>query len=704
MKKGLCLAGLAVFLLACFLCAGCSPKTDSELSPSLVSADVSSYSEGTEDSQYVQVDLRFDKEIKVESQSAESMRITIAGDRVGKDKCTLTEGEDGQTAVLKISVDAVTKGVLEIERSEKASTISDIRDTTGKYAVKDFTLEGIIPSGVALSDISSGDGMVVKNVDSVWNIRSIAWVGLTKNGQLQPASEEDANEMLDGYVAVHGHDFLIEDEEKIAQKIAETLSRVYPEGYSFSSDGTRVTARCTDGTGGTLDIVIYQYLNVNGQEVSEDESFLGSETTAQHDGQDIIKVSEKDRTLTKEESRFISALHISQNTDSRLKDGDDLYTVLTITGNAMAEEEIYSVKDIEELLQLSFENSKMHKIGLPVQQEVPVNGQKKTVYGMDLLKFLELCGLDTGQDMLYMTYKYGIDGKEETVDLKSLSEDGGTAILTTACSDGPYTAENTFMKGPVSLILIDSNGTILADTLERLTVNKENTGKDPEYCYHNREPYSESCNKTFTIEVYEKGSEYLGAVSSCSYTTEEFEKMMRENPDHVVKNYYGTIGNEEDFEYMGVGGWLDYFEGLDLKWLLEDAVGTDKLKGSAELVGRDGKVYGTIEDLSYFDETDPEGYYILSSEGEKIPGAVPMVACVKNGYPMLPEHDHESEGYIAYNHMNQQLEKLGIETEVGVVKNHNGPFTACLGNYNGLYGGEKVETGGDCVLIRLYLV
>lgn len=174
MKKILYLAGVSVWILACLLCAGCGPKTNSELSPSLVSASVSSYSEDTEDSQYVQVDLRFDKEISVASQSAESMRITIAGERVREDECTLSAGEDSQTAVLKISVDAITKGVLEIQRSEKADTISDIRDADGKYAVLDFTVQAIIPSGVTLSDVSSGDGRVVKNVDSAWNIRSIA--------------------------------------------------------------------------------------------------------------------------------------------------------------------------------------------------------------------------------------------------------------------------------------------------------------------------------------------------------------------------------------------------------------------------------------------------------------------------------------------------------------------------------------------------
>lgn len=704
MKKILYLAGVSVWILACLLCAGCGPKTNSELSPSLVSASVSSYSEDTEDSQYVQVDLRFDKEISVASQSAESMRITIAGERVREDECTLSAGEDSQTAVLKISVDAITKGVLEIQRSEKADTISDIRDADGKYAVLDFTVQAIIPSGVTLSDVSSGDGRVVKNVDSAWNIRSIAWVGLTKDGELQPVSEKNANEVLDGYAAVHGHEFLMEDEERIAEKIAETLTRVYPDGYSFSADGTQVTARCTDGSGGALDIVIYQYLYVNGQEVSADNaSQNGEEETAQHGGKDIIKVSEKDRTPSAEEGRFLNALHISQETDSGIRDGGDLYTALTITGDAMPEEEIYSVKDIEELLRLSFENSKMDAIGLPLQQEISINGQEEMVYGMDLLKFLELCGMDTGQDALYMTYQYGGTGRKETVDLKRLTEAGASVLLSTACSEGPYTDGGSVMTGPATLIITDGDNTVLADMLEKLTINRENTDQDPEYQYHNREPYTASLEKTFTIEVYEKGSEYLGAVSSRSYTTEEFEKMMRENPDHVVKNYYGTIGNEEDFSYMGVGGWLDYFEGLDLKWLLQEAAGTDSLKGSAKLVGRDGQVYGTIEDLSYFENTDPKDYYILTSEGEKIPGAVPMIACVKNGYPMLPEHDHESVGYVAYNHMNQQLEKLGIETEVGVVKNHNGPFTACLGNYSGLYGGEKTETGGDCIQINLYL-
>ena len=57
----------------------------------------------------------------------------------------------------------------------------------------------------------------------------------------------------------------------------------------------------------------------------------------------------------------------------------------------------------------------------------------------------------------------------------------------------------------------------------------------------------------------------------------------------------------------------------------------------------------------------------------------------------------------AYNHLNDQLQAKGIETEVGVVKNHSGPFIACLGNLDGYYGGNQIETGGDCIAMKIYL-
>jgi len=82
---------------------------------------------------------------------------------------------------------------------------------------------------------------------------------------------------------------------------------------------------------------------------------------------------------------------------------------------------------------------------------------------------------------------------------------------------------------------------------------------------------------------------------------------------------------------------------------------------------------------------------------------VPMIGLIKNGAPILADHTHEGLGYIAYNTFNQYLESNGIGTEIGVIKNHNGPFIACLGNRTGFYGGNQVETGNNCVLIKLFI-
>lgn len=693
----------AFFLLCCAFLFGCgNVKTDAEQSPNLMNASVTSYNEGSESKQYVKVLLEFDKDISISEKLDDSLRITIAGERVQPDEYVLTQGDDASQAELLISVNAITKGVLEIERSEKAKTISDIMDVSGKFAVNDFQIEGLIPSGVTLSDVASDETSVTKQVDSVWNIRSIAWVCLTKNGKVIPVNETDTNEELDGYVAVHGHEFLIEDEGTIAEKIVEALDRVYGDEYQFSSDKNRVTANVLNGDAGEYDIQIYQYLKINGEDVSTAEETHSDD--AEHELGSKVKTSVVDREPTAQEQEFLNKLHISQISEEQIKDGSDVYSVLTITGDAMPEEEIYSVRDLEELIKLSFTNQKMSELSLASEETVALAGTSEaTYYGIDFVKFLELCGVDITQSDLCMTLE-SADGNSQRIMLGKLISGNAKLELVFADASGPLTTETENIQGPIGyLCLADGSEEIPSfGNVKKIIVDKSENAAAVEYKFHNRDPYLDSLDLTFTVEVYKRGSEYLGAVTTKTFTTEQLEQLMKEYPEHVIGNYYGTIGNAEEFQYIGVGGWLDYFEGLDLRWLLKDQVGVESFTGSAELIGRDGEIYGTIDDLSYFSAVDDEDYYVLSADGIRIPNAVPMIACTKNGYPILPEHDHESSGYIAYNHMNDQLQSMGIETEVGVVKNHNGPFIACLGNAENLYGGNQIETGGDCVLMKIY--
>lgn len=688
-------AAAAILLLAL---AGCQKTTVSEEnSPNLTEASITSYNEGSESAQYVKVTLGFDQDIAVSEETEDSLRITIAGERVQPEEYELTQGESSSEAELLISTESVTKGVLQIEKSEKADAITDITDASGEYAVMDFELEGLIPSGVSMSTVSSDDTGVTKQIDTAWNIRSIAWVGLTKDGELIPVNESDTQEELDGYVAVHGHEFLTDDEGTIAEKMAEALNRVYEGQYTFTSDSNRVSVSALNGEIGAYDIEIYQYLKINGEEVSlEDADSADGED--EHETGLKMKVSETDRDVTDEEQSILNCLHQFQNTDETFRDGSELYSEVTITGDAMSEEEVFSVKDLEQLIELSYKNQKMNELSLPASVEYAGH----TYYGIDFLTFLKLCGVDVGQDSLYLTLQ-SADGTQKTVDLAAKAVSDADLLIVLANESEALTESSESLAGPMAYL--DASDTDSAvGNLTRMTVSTGEDAKDPEYLYHNREPFTESLDKTFTVEVYQKGAEYLGALTTKTFTTEEFEQLMRENPEHVIGGFYGTIGNEESFQYMGVGSWMDYFKGLDLRWLLQEKVGLDCFSGSAELVGRDGEVYGTIDDLSYLTAAaSDDDYYVLSSDGIRIPQAVPMIACTKNGYPILPEHDHESSGYIAYNVLNQSLENLGIETEVGVVKNHSGPFIACLGNLDGYYGGNQVETGGDCVLMRIYL-
>ncbi len=709
----LCLVGGCLLLSACTS----SVATSEEESPNLIGAAITSYNEGSESEQYVNVELAFDRPIQVSEKSDDSLRITIAKERVAKDEYTLTRGEDETKAELLIPVEAVTTGVLEIEKSEKADVISDITDETGQYGANDFTLEGMIPSGVTLSTLTGGRTAITKLVDTSWDIRSIAWVAITQDGEVIPAKGSDAEEELDGYVALHGHEFLSENPEMIAERLADLLEASYdPNEYAFESSGNSVTMTVLNEVVGEYDIQIYDYLKINGEEVTPliTEESASSETVSGDDA-DVSdteaadasdeeeseedeehstksKEPEINREPTAEEQAFIDRLHLSNLPDEEFQDGGELYTTITITGRAMSEEEIYSVSDLEQLMELSFENEAMNEIALPCQ----VTEDGETYYGIDLVKFLSLCGVDTNADSLYMKVESG-DGNTQTVDVRALIDAGASVALVTADDEAPLPADGT---GPIALVCGD---TIYGD-VSRIILDDTEDPVDPEYHYHNREPWSEDLDLTFSVEVYQSGAEYRGALTTKTYTMEELEQLMRDNPDHVISNYYGIIGNKETYDYIGTGNWLDYFDGIDLKWLLTEEVGLDELSGSAELYNRDLERYSTIDDLdAYFNVEDTSDYYTLTPDGVCIPNAIPCISCSKNGYPILRGHIHEGDGYISYNHMNDQLEERGISTEVGVVKNHNGPFVACLGDLDGAYGGNQVETDSDCSLIKIYL-
>ena len=410
-----------------------------------------------------------------------------------------------------------------------------------------------------------------------------------------------------------------------------------------------------------------------------------------------VKATEEDRTPSDHEQQIIDKLYISDLGKYGSQYGDQIYYAITLTGNAMPEESIYSVRDLEELIRISFVNSKMNALGL--------FAENAGYYGVDLIKFLDLCGIDKNTKKLNILFE-DKDENKKTFSYKKLSGSKYKAILATGSGEGPFALQEQGRDDDQAVMLmVFKDGKLMERfPVKSMTAGKGRAPEDPEYGFHDRKPYKDSLDCTFTIEVYHKDTAYRGPDRVVELTTAEIEDLMRENPSKVHGGYYGTLGDEKTFSYAGAGGWTDYFEGVDFLWLLKKKAGVSTLDGRAELVGRDGEVYNTVEDLKYFDHKGSgDSYYIMTRDGVKIPGAIPVISCVKNGYPILKEHDHESKAYVAYDQLNQSLEKKGIDTEVGVVKNHSGPFTACFGNLDGYYGGERVETAGDCTLIRIYL-
>lgn len=400
---------------------------------------------------------------------------------------------------------------------------------------------------------------------------------------------------------------------------------------------------------------------------------------------------EEEHLILEEESVFFQSCHT----------GPQQYCSLILTGEPLGEQQVYSLQNIEELAMQTFQNATLAQTGI-LQDGSCEEGifQGHTIQGIDLLAFLDLCGADLEEDSLYAACYCGSSHQEAsvTLDLKaSLAGNNQRPVLVFGQDHNPVDENGAAF----ALLYEGEEGLEALFGLEKIILGYGQVPEDPHYNMHLRSPHDESREIPFTVRIFR--GEASEPEAEKSFTTAELEDLAIENPEHISGGYYGLIGNEESRETMGLGGYMDYYEGLDLKWFLESQMEVENFSGYGELYGRDGQIYATIEDLSYFEGEDPSDYYLITDDGTRISGSVPILSFAKNGYPLLPEHDHETAAYVDYNQLNKSLAAMGITTEIGVVKNHSGPFVAGLGNYDGYYGGYQEETGGDCVQIDLHL-
>jgi hypothetical protein len=214
---------------------GCAAGADSL--PEAVSVSARTYNEGTEGSQYAEIEIGFADRIDIKKFKPE---IKIAGEKVGDRALEIQLGSDGRSAVLRIA--------------SSKSRAADFSVAFGNQRI-----EGILPSGLALTEIARSPGSVAVEVAHGFNIRCIAWLHLMDNGEPVGGSLLAGADEKDGAVGVHGHEFLDYDNYAIAALIAETLAKHFSDRYSFTADGKAVIAASLGDPGADLSLEVYEY-------------------------------------------------------------------------------------------------------------------------------------------------------------------------------------------------------------------------------------------------------------------------------------------------------------------------------------------------------------------------------------------------------------------------------------------------------------
>lgn len=415
--------------------------------------------------------------------------------------------------------------------------------------------------------------------------------------------------------------------------------------------------------------------------------------------------------VSAQETDTPSYLHSAYKTTDRdgIGSGYYLYHVFKVSGDAIGEEQIFTVKDMEELYIESISQSSVLKLGQTA--EVNINGSRKTVNGIKLYEFLKLCGLADNAPCCSVELQFfgGDAGSAKADAVKKLSyiKDPENKMMIAISAGGK--ALDDASGGP--LMLCDGRtGEVLVKDLSAVRVSGSAGAADPYYGLHSRKPLDYMQNDcVFTVNYidsskYEKTDDNAVPFATKKYSMGEIEQLIRQNPDKTHGNYFGISGNEKSKTVYGLGGFCDYFEGIDMGWFLSSQAGLKNTDGRAVFYGRDNDKFSEIKDLSYFFAKEYSKYYLEIDEDTYINNVIPVLAVSKNGYPLLPEHDHEMEGNVNYNTFNQNVNAAGYSVkEMGIVKNVSGPFVAGLADLDGVYGGYRNETSGDCIRIDLYV-
>jgi hypothetical protein len=250
--------GIAVLAMAsgALLLAGCGGASLSVASPQALSHTISSTNDGTEQSERVELQVKFDRAVSVGVDALDDLVVTVDGAKLSKKMAVCSVAQtDVETLVLTIAAApgvtgstgdnyfALKNGELSVAAADRSGALRRVTSADGGTAAKWTAIKCRIPSGLEISVMSSAAGTAAAGraataafqVAKTPAVRVVSWLQMESGGK---------------QVFVHNHEFLKYDVQSYAQHLAESLNALFSGEFTFTANGDAVTvtaAKVIDG-------------------------------------------------------------------------------------------------------------------------------------------------------------------------------------------------------------------------------------------------------------------------------------------------------------------------------------------------------------------------------------------------------------------------------------------------------------------------
>ena len=221
------------------------------------------------------------------------------------------------------------------------------------------------------------------------------------------------------------------------------------------------------------------------------------------------------------------------------------------------------------------------------------------------------------EENLPVLLSYGANGKP------LVGAVGAQAITYQPTAQEGYDATADNGGGPLKLTIGQNESSERNANKNAKQVVKIIIGDDIKYHQHGYEPYDDSA--TFTVDIYDnaKLNESGGLLKSQSFTIAQLESLANSNTAQLTGNYYATG---------------DFYEGIDLWWLLNEQVGLPSLDGSVTFGNADNSYDDSSKtvDLAYLRNfSNDYTAYTSTQDTLTLTGVKPALAFAVNGYPLV---------------------------------------------------------------------